>query len=65
VSSFIGDSILLAGLRSQKKLAEKTEEELKIEEREIIRIEKKMASMENDLREIKELIQKKNGRKSA
>lgn len=61
VSSFIGDSILIAGLRSQKKIAEKTEAEIVMEEGKIMEMNEKLRKMEKDLEEIKKLLTQKNG----
>ncbi len=61
VSAFIGDSILVAGLKSQKKIAEKTEEDLAHEETDIVRIHKKIQQIDSDIKEIKELIKEKHG----
>lgn len=61
VSSFIGDSILIAGLRSQKKVTEKTEVEVVMEESGIMKMNEKISKMEKDLEEIKKLLTQKNG----
>lgn len=61
VSSFIGDSILIAGLRSQKKVTEKTEAEVVMEESGIMKMNEKISKMEKDLEEIKKLLIQKNG----
>lgn len=58
VSSFIGNEILISGLKSQKKIAEKTEEEVKIEESDITKIYKRTEKIEKDIEELKELIHK-------
>ncbi len=49
VSSFIGNEILISGMRGEKKIAEKTEEEIEEEEEEL-------SVMERDVREIKKLV---------
>ena len=51
VSSFIGNEILISGMRGEKKVAEKTEEEIKVEGQEL-------TDMERDVREIKVMIAK-------
>ncbi|MCK6462910.1 MAG: hypothetical protein L6Q29_03795 [Candidatus Pacebacteria bacterium] len=56
VSFFIGDRIILSGLNKEKKLAEKTEEEIKKEVSINIAIAEKMEKMERDLEEIKEAL---------
>ncbi|MFA5870808.1 MAG: hypothetical protein WC842_02885 [Candidatus Paceibacterota bacterium] len=60
VSSFIGNEILISGLKSQKKIAEKTEEEVMGEETDLIRIRKKVEKIETDIAEFKELLKKRN-----
>ncbi len=52
VSSFIGSSILLSGLRGEKKISEKTEAEVKAEETEIQRIERELKKIETSIEEI-------------
>lgn len=52
VSFFIGDRIILSGLRQEKKLAEKTEEEVKLEENIMENIEKKLDRIEKNLEEL-------------
>ena len=52
VSSFIGSSILLSGLRGEKKISEKTEAEVKVEETEIQRIEHELKKIETAIEEI-------------
>lgn len=56
VSFFVGDRIILSGLKQEKKLEEKTKEELDIEMEEIKEINIKIGNMENSLREIKDSI---------
>jgi len=63
VSSFIGNEILISGLKSQKKIAEKTEEEVQTEENDLTKIRKKIEKMENDVVELKELLHKHYGKK--
>jgi hypothetical protein len=53
VSYFIGDSILLTGARSQKKLAEKTSKELQEEETSIADIKIVVDSIKKEVDEIK------------
>lgn len=64
VSSFIGNEILISGLKSQKKIAEKTEEEVKVEESDITKIYKRTEKIEKDIEELKELIHKHYERKN-
>lgn len=53
VSYFIGDSILLSGAKSQKKLAEKTEKELKEEEASLNEIKHLVDDIRHEVVEIK------------
>lgn len=52
VSFFIGDRIILSGLKREKKLAEKTEEEVKSEENIMKNIENKLDRIEKNLEEL-------------
>lgn len=63
VSSFIGNEILISGLKSQKKIADKTEEELKTEESDLLSMRARVERMEKNIEEIKQLIASKNGKK--
>jgi low affinity Fe/Cu permease len=56
VSFFIGDNIVITGLRKEKKLAEKTEEEIRIEEDQIEEIERHIIQIEKNIDEIKDHI---------
>jgi len=56
VSFFIGDTILISGIRSQRKLAEKTEKEIVSEESDVQKIFKKIEKIEFDIKEIKNTI---------
>ncbi len=58
VSFFIGDNILLTGLRREKKLVEKTEEELELEEGEVQNIKTHISAIEKSLEEIKKKLNK-------
>ena len=49
VSFFIGDQIIISGLRHEKKVTEKTKEELEEEEWKIAHIEKRLAAIEEKL----------------
>lgn len=59
VSFFIGDSIMLSGFKHEKKLSEKTEEEVRAEEGGIAKIERELATIEHTLEELKEERDKK------
>jgi hypothetical protein len=50
----VGDSILLSGLKREKKLVEKTETEVRAEEEGIERIESELADIRADLESLKE-----------
>lgn len=50
VSEFIGNEIIISGLRGEKKLTEKTESEVEIEEREIAYILSELKKIRNDLK---------------
>ena len=58
VSTMIGDRIILSGLKHEKKVDEKTEEEIKQEDEHIILIRKKIDKMSADIEEIKILLKK-------
>jgi hypothetical protein len=53
VSSFVGNRTILTGLKGEKKLAEKTKEEIETEESQIKNIEKTLLKVEEELSEIK------------
>jgi hypothetical protein len=53
VSYFIGDAILLSGVKSQKKLADKTEKEVKDEEASLIEIKHVVESIEHEMHDLK------------
>ncbi|MFA6297424.1 MAG: hypothetical protein WC629_02580 [Candidatus Paceibacterota bacterium] len=59
VSFFIGDNILITGLRKEKKLVEKTEDELEFEMSEMEHLKKHISSIEKNLEEIKNVVNKK------
>lgn len=54
VSFFIGDRIILSGLKREKKVAEKTEEEIKQEETILIQMAIRIERMEKDISAIKD-----------
>ncbi len=53
VSFFVGDSIIISGLNSEKKLADKTEAEVRAEREATRAIEAKIDHIERDLHELK------------
>jgi hypothetical protein len=55
VSAFIGDSLILSGLKKDKKLAEKTETEVETEEEVLTAIRSDVVELERDLDEIKKV----------
>ena len=59
VSFFIGDNIMIAGLKREKKLAERTELELETEKDELDDVRGIILKMERDLEEIKSKVGKK------
>jgi hypothetical protein len=59
VSYFIGDSILLSGVRSQKKLADKTSKELHEEEASLAEIKGVVNSIKKEVDEIKKEVERK------
>ena len=58
VSEFIGNHIILAGLRGEKKLEEKTIEEINAEDKRIHSIEKTLENIEEEILEIREEVRK-------
>lgn len=58
VSFFIGDRIILSGLRHEKKVEEKTEEEVREEEAMIVVLHRRIDGIKKDLEEIKGVIKK-------
>jgi len=56
VSYFIGDTILISGLKQQKKSAEKTKKDIEEEEKEIVVLEDTILEIKKEMDEIKEEI---------
>ena len=54
VSFFIGDRIILSGLKQEKKMEEKTKEELDAEMNVVNKMEEKMENIEKNIEKIKE-----------
>jgi hypothetical protein len=65
VSFFIGDRVILSGLKNEKKLVEKTEAEIETEGDMIRQIRTKLSKIEKDVEEIKQSHVKKSIRASA
>jgi uncharacterized protein YneF (UPF0154 family) len=59
VSFFIGDHILMSGLKQEKKLTEKTEKEVEEEETQINRIENEISKIESEISDIKKNLENK------
>ncbi len=59
VSFFIGDNIMIAGLKREKKLAEKTELEIETEKDELDDVREIIIKMNRDLEEIKHKLDRK------
>ncbi len=56
VSYFIGDTILMSGMKGEKKLADKTEREIREEEAELKKIQATISAIEKDVEQIKEAV---------
>jgi len=54
VSFFIGDHILISGIKHEQKITDKTEKEIREEAAQINRIEDKISKIEDEVLEIKE-----------
>ncbi len=52
VSSFVGNRLIISGLSGEKKLTEKTKEEIETEENKIDKIQKTLNKMEQKLEEV-------------
>ena len=57
VSYFIGDTILLSGLRGQKKVTDKTEKEVEEEEKELSQIRSAIKEIKKEVDVIKEVVE--------
>lgn len=57
VSAFIGNRLIISGLSGEKKLAEKTEEEIQTEENQIKNMQKTLNRVENDIEKIEQEIE--------
>ncbi len=60
VSYFIGDTILISGLRKEKKLHEKTEKDIREEEATLNDIKNVMRELKNEVNEIKEVVEEEH-----
>ncbi len=61
VSYFIGDTILISGIKGEKKITEKTEKEVKEEEVSIVAISSAVKDIKKEVDEIKEFVERKTG----
>ena len=59
VAGFIGERIIISGLKKEKKVTDKTEVEIQEEESKIKILERKLDRMVNDIEEIKNAVSKK------
>jgi uncharacterized membrane protein len=59
VSNFIGERVIISGLKNEKKTTDKTEEEVDKEEDEIRQMRAKIHQISKDVEEIKNIIAKK------
>ena len=59
VSYFIGDTVLMSGLKHQKKITDKTEKEIEEEEVQLASIKATVKEIKKEVDEIKEAIEKK------
>jgi len=58
VSSFIGNEIIISGLKKEKKIVEKTEDEIEIELKESDKIRREIHEMDGRLKRIEEVLKK-------
>lgn len=56
VSFFIGDNIIISGLNKEKRIDEKTEEEIHAEREEIHKERTTLTDIQKDIKEIKEIL---------
>lgn len=61
-SSFIGNELILSGLRGERKLTQKTETEVKTEEEFILDLKTEMTTMSGKIEELEKEIHKKNAK---
>ena len=58
VSFFIGDQIIISGMRAEKRVDEKTEDEIRKEEGEIAHLDQDIELLKSQVAEIKQLIER-------
>ncbi len=56
VSYFVGDTILITGLRGQKKITERTEKEIEDEEKELVSIRSTIKDIKHEVDEIRDAV---------
>ncbi len=59
VSVFIGDTVLMSGLKHQKKIADKTEKEIEEEEAQLASIKAAVKEIKKEVDEIRDAVEKK------
>ena len=59
VSFFVGDNIIIAGIRREKKMVEKAEAEIETEKEELDEVRREVRKISKDVEEIKNLLLKK------
>lgn len=59
-SFFIGDNILISGIKEEKKMIEKTKKEIIEEETEITKVKLAISNIEKDVQEIKNILNTTN-----
>ncbi len=59
VSYFIGDTILISGLKQEKKTTEKTEKDIKKEDEEISKLRTQMTDMKEEVDEIRNYVEER------
>ena len=56
VSYFIGDTILISGIKQEKKTTDKTEKEIRKEEEELVKLRTKITDMKEEVDEIRDFV---------
>lgn len=62
VSAFIGNRLIISGLNGEKKLAEKTEEEIRAEEDQIKKMQSTLSKVEDQIQKIEKEIEHHHGK---
>lgn len=60
VSYFIGDTILISGIKNQKKTTDRTEKDIKIEEEELNKIRSTIKEMKKEVDDIKGVVEEES-----